>query len=569
LNNLGTGRHDRYARTGALEDLEAAIDAYQQAVQYTPPNSPGHSMYLNNLGKSRHDRYARTGALEDLEAAITAWKVSWSLPALLFAEFPVAYQLGRQRERAGIASHLVNAYLERATQHGSSARIDLRSALEVVESSKSRLLTQMVGRGPLPLPAGVVPEIAAQEQQLLTALTALDTQDLATYDRLADAQEPSGRLSRLWQRQAFLKDLEQLWSRIAHIGPEGADYVALRRGESVAWNNLARLAKELGPATALLSLFMTPNRVLLFLLRAGWHVPRVVEVELDQTDWDDLLERFFREIHRYDRSLRRGETWESALRPLLEEAQGYLKGVERLVLAPAGYGHLLPWSVLSERAGLRTSKGLPLPLVTLPAQGVLPRLRRRSQIRTGTALVVGNPTGDLPYAEEEAKLVAQHFGTHPLIGAAATKDTVLTRLAEASPVHLATHAFFDPRDPLKSGIILADGILTAREVLEHRMHTDLVVLSACESGSAVPLGGEELAGLGQAFFQAGAQSLLISLWRVSDPATATLMQSFYAARQTGADKALALRQAQTQVQQESHWRHPYYWGAFVLLGDWD
>jgi CHAT domain-containing protein len=101
------------------------------------------------------------------------------------------------------------------------------------------------------------------------------------------------------------------------------------------------------------------------------------------------------------------------------------------------------------------------------------------------------------------------------------------------------------------------------------MHTDLVVLSACESGSAVPLGGEELAGLGQAFFQAGAQSLLISLWRVSDPATATLMQSFYAARQTGADKALALRQAQTQVQQESHWRHPYYWGAFVLLGDWD
>jgi CHAT domain-containing protein len=165
--------------------------------------------------------------------------------------------------------------------------------------------------------------------------------------------------------------------------------------------------------------------------------------------------------------------------------------------------------------------------------------------------------------------VAERFGTRPLLGAAATKYAVLTRLTEVTLIHLATHAFFDANNPLESGIVLTDGVLTAREVLQHRLQADLLVLSACESGRLGSLGGEELAGLSQAFIQAGVRSMLVSLWRVNDPATAALMQAFYTARQAGADKALALRQAMTQIQQHPRWTHPYYWGAFVLVGDWD
>nr|WP_040447507.1 CHAT domain-containing protein [Ktedonobacter racemifer] len=136
-------------------------------------------------------------------------------------------------------------------------------------------------------------------------------------------------------------------------------------------------------------------------------------------------------------------------------------------------------------------------------------------------------------------------------------------------LNLATHARFEPEDPLESGIVLADGVLTAREVLRHRLQADLLVLSACESGRVGFLGGEELAGLSQAFLQAGVRSLLVSLWKVNDPATAALMQAFYAARQAGADKAQALREAMTQIQRDPRWSHPYYWGAFTLVGDWD
>ena len=523
LNNLGAGLRDRYARTEELADLEAAISAFQQTVQATPPDSPDRPGRLNNLGVGLRDRYTRTGELTDLEAAITAWERGWSIPYPHFAALPVTYQLGQQRQGAGIAVRLVTAYLERARQHLPRAPSMPHRALEIAEGSKSRLLTQLVGRGPLPRPLGLSQEIAAREQQLLAELTALDTQELTIHDHFSLAQEETGHLQRLKQRQAILRELEDLWTRIARVAPEGTLYVALRRGAAPTWQEVAGLTKALGPATALLSFFTTTDRALLFLLRAGWRSPRVIEVPLSQTGWADLLERFFREVHRYSPGIRRSETWDQPLRPLFARAQHHLEGVERLILAPAGKGHLLPWAVLAERAGWQTSTGKPLPLLTLPALGILPRLRQQQRVPPGPALVIGNPRGDLPYAEVEANAVAERFGTKPLLGAAATKSAMLTRLAEATLIHLATHARFDANNPLESGIVLADGVLTAREVLQHRLQADLLVLSACESGVVGSLGGEELAGLSQAFLQAGVRSLLVSLWQVNDLATAALM----------------------------------------------
>jgi len=581
LNNLGVGLRMRYTRAGDLADLEAAITAFQQALQATLPDSPDRPLLLSNLGLGLGTRYTRTRDLADLEAAITAWERSWSIPHPRFAALPVTYQLGQQRQGAGVAAHLVTAYLAQATQRHpltaylaqatQRARSVPHRALEIAEGSKSRLLTQLVGRGPLPLPLGLSREIAAREQQLLADLTALDTQELAIHDHFAPTQEENSHLQRLQQRKAALYELEDLWTRIARVGPEGTAYVALRRGAAPTWQEFARLTNTLGPATALLSFFTTTDQALLFLLRAGWPAPRLVEVPLNQTGWADLWARFFREVHRYQPGLRRSATWDLPLRPLFTNAQHHLEGSERLILAPQGIGHLLPWGVLAERAGWHTSAGQPLSLVTLPALGILPRLRQRPHMPAGPVLVVGNPHGDLPlpHAEAEANAVAERFGTKPLLGAAATKSEALARFPDATLIHLATHAFFDADNPLESGIILADGVLTAREVLQHRLQADLLVLSACESGQVGFLGGEELAGLSQAFLQAGVRSLLVSLWQVNDPATAALMRAFYTARQAGVDKALALRQAMTQIQRNPRWTHPYYWGAFVLMGDWE
>src|SRR5207249_10867038 len=86
--------------------------------------------------------------------------------------------------------------------------------LEITEGSKSRLLTQLISRGSLPLPPGLSSDIAAREQQLLTELSRLDTEELVSHDNLYPTQEenPHRQLLRLQQRQDALNELENLWS---------------------------------------------------------------------------------------------------------------------------------------------------------------------------------------------------------------------------------------------------------------------------------------------------------------------------------------------------------------------
>jgi len=93
------------------------------------------------------------------------------------------------------------------------------------------------------------------------------------------------------------------------------------------------------------------------------------------------------------------------------------------------------------------------------------------------------------------------------------------------------------------------------------------VLSACQSGLSDRLGGDEIAGLAQAFFFAGARTLVVSLWEVNDPATAALMGALYRRLETGVDIASALRLAMDDVKSEPRWVDPHFWGGFVVQGD--
>lgn len=224
----------------------------------------------------------------------------------------------------------------------------------------------------------------------------------------------------------------------------------------------------------------------------------------------------------------------------------------------------------------------------------------------------------LPGTEEELLSIMEIMGpdkAEMYTGAAARKSLVYSKKAPRI-LHLATHGFFlgdmQTRDPvpsapsraisvtsasaldskgpalkvnplLRSGLVLAganrswssenpgDGFLTAEDALGLDLDgTEMVVLSACQTGLGEIRVGEGIYGLRRALFQAGAGSLIMSMWSVPDRETKELMVRFYRQLDSGAGRSGALRQAALDemkvVRERYGYANPYYWGAFVFLG---
>jgi len=162
-----------------------------------------------------------------------------------------------------------------------------------------------------------------------------------------------------------------------------------------------------------------------------------------------------------------------------------------------------------------------------------------------------------------------------LVGSRAT-ESLFKRFADRYDViHLATHGYFNKLNPLLSGVVLEpdaenDGRLEVHEILELKLNAELVTLSACDTAlgsgyfAEVPA-GDDLVGLTRAFLFAGSPSVLASLWEVNDRSAVQLMHSFYSQLRNG-DKAAALAKAQREMRARGLYRHPYYWGAFTLVG---
>jgi CHAT domain-containing protein len=151
-------------------------------------------------------------------------------------------------------------------------------------------------------------------------------------------------------------------------------------------------------------------------------------------------------------------------------------------------------------------------------------------------------------------------------------------LSQYRIVHFATHGLLNSEHPKLSGLVLSlvdergeaqDGFLQLHEIFNLRLPAELVVLSACQTGLGKEIRGEGLVGLTRGFMYAGAARVMASLWQVDDAATAELMKRFYRRMlQGGKRPAAALREAQVEMWKRPQWQSPYYWGAFVLQGEW-
>ena len=313
-------------------------------------------------------------------------------------------------------------------------------------------------------------------------------------------------------------------------------------------------------------------------------------------------------------------------RLLLGPVAGRLARAERVLIVPDGALNLLPFAALvvpgasggEPRYLVRSLPSRVVSSVTLyaslrrsEAAGAPARPARRVSRASGVGRVVGFGDPSYPRSASKAPADGDREGSTVLRGALesgldltplassrteldvlervfpgrtetwtgdnASEAHVMAAAPGASVLHLACHGFIDERFPMESGLALAmtsgredaadNGLLQAWEIFEHlRLDANLVTLSACDTGLGQEDAGEGLLGLTWAFLYAGADSVLASLWSVSDESTAALMARFYRELSEGVTQAEALRRAQLALLDDPATRSPFYWAPFHLVG---
>ncbi|HXC71571.1 MAG TPA: CHAT domain-containing protein [Pyrinomonadaceae bacterium] len=188
----------------------------------------------------------------------------------------------------------------------------------------------------------------------------------------------------------------------------------------------------------------------------------------------------------------------------------------------------------------------------------------------------------LAYSKLELKNLSDIAGPESFVarGFDASRQILeTTDLSKYAILHFATHGLLDPKNPEFSGFFLSmvdatgrpqKGFITMQDVYRLQAPVDLVVLSACRTGLGKDVRGEGLIGLTRGFMYAGASSVVASLWKVDDEATANLMKHFYENMlQKGMRPAEALRAAQNTLRQDPHWQSPHFWAGFTLQGEFN
>lgn len=251
--------------------------------------------------------------------------------------------------------------------------------------------------------------------------------------------------------------------------------------------------------------------------------------------------------------------YNSLLRPM----ESWL-GERRLVVVPHRTLHYVPFHALHDGSQHVIERR---EVCYAPSAGVLLHCLSRPSPEFRQALLLGVPDEQTPRVRDEVLAVAPLFPESvALLDDQATMVTLREKASTADLLHLACHGQFRQDNPLFSSLQLADGWLTVRDAAALELNCGLVTLSACETGVNLIAPGDELIGLARGFFSAGAPSLLVSLWKVSDESTAKLMTLFYERLRLGERPAAALRQAQCELMQQ--YPHPFFWSPFVLLGRW-
>ena len=261
---------------------------------------------------------------------------------------------------------------------------------------------------------------------------------------------------------------------------------------------------------------------------------------------------------------------------LLESTQAHLKSLYQELIAPIrhlldvshlvfvqhGLLHYVPFHALHDGESYLLDR---FTISYAPSASIYAHCQTKPVNTEANALILGVPDERTPAIRAEVEALAQILPNSRLfVGQDATDDVLRSHGPRSKSVHIATHGYFRQDNPMFSAIRLGTSHLSLFDMAHLRLPVEMVVLSGCATGLNVVTPGDELMGLVRGLLQAGAQSLVLSLWDVHDDSTKQFMVEFYTQLQQGRRKAEAMQMASLRLRESRP--HPYYWAPFLLIG---
>ncbi|MCK9893603.1 CHAT domain-containing protein [Frankia sp. AgB32] len=291
----------------------------------------------------------------------------------------------------------------------------------------------------------------------------------------------------------------------------------------------------------LVEYFVTDDETYIVAVAPEWEAPETLAVAVGADELAELA-----------RAVAAGEVAAAlehrGLARLLAPVARWARPEDVVYLVPHQAMHRLPLQAVQVEGTALIERN---PVMTVPSASVLRYCRAKRKARRESVMVVTGPAENRPLAlgQMQSLLVADVFRSSQVVsGRGASRAYLMDVLSEpdggVDVLHFTAHGVFDPDDPMRSGLELVDGRLTAADVLSLSLDVDLVTLGACDSGIGADLPGDNMLGLTWALLYAGAPSALVSLWQVDELASSLLLTRFYTELRSGVSKAQALRAAQ-------------------------
>ena len=605
-NNLGLIHRD-------LGQIDEAISCFHSALEIFEAHTFPLKCLMSggNLGNTAFENKRWAKAIEGYDVAIKAVEQSriWS---------------SNDTRRKEITSEAMEVYVKVVQACINDGQPD--KAIEYVERNKVRNLVELLANKDL-YPKRELYTKEEDYQRICKQLDQLRREIPAKQRQIeiivsGQAHEPSNRfhVEKLQQNLNHLK--KQQDSLLKEINQVDSSFKFTQQVEPISYRNIQALIDE---RTVIIEWYLMGDRFCTFIITRYSPYPKVLQ--FSAKDIKLLRKRTKAYLRLYDR--KNSSWWRNQLENRLENLAEIIhineiishipKECDQLILIPHQGMHILPLHALPlgkrEQTEKQTTQNylldkFPRGVRYAPSCQLLQLSQNRQRYHFDNLFAIQNPTDDLLYTDLEVEIIGTLFASAQVLAKQEATETALKvnqELPLANCIHFSCHGEFNLKSPLESALILAkdeqpeDGRLTLAEIFGLTLNQcRLVTLSACETGlTGLNDISDEYISLPSGFLYAGSPSIVSSLWRVDDIASAFLMIKFYQNLKSGLSVAIALNQAQLwlrdatteqlqqwasnlklekelnqQIEQTLDWfdsdekpfQKPYYWAAFCAVG---